>query len=72
MIQLLNLIFANNTILSNFFFFFLVINLHFLIPVVIPEFFIATEELIIPIGIPTKEAKPEMETHLVIAKGKII
>ena len=68
----MNLIFANNTILSNFFFFFLVINLHFLIPVVIPEFFIATEELIIPIGIPTKEAKPEMETHLVIAKGKII
>ena len=68
----MNLIFANNTILSNFFFFFLVINLHFLIPVVIPEFFIATEELLIPIGIPTKEAKPEMETHLVIAKGKII
>ena len=68
----MNLVFANNTILSNFFFFFLVINLHFLIPVVIPEFFIATEELIIPIGIPTKEAKPEMETHLVIAKGKII
>ena len=68
----MNLIFANNTILSNFFFFFLVIDLHFLIPVVIPEFFIATEELIIPIGIPTKEAKPEMETHPVIAKGKII
>ena len=68
----MNLVFANNTILSNFFFFFLVINLHFLIPVVIPEFFIATEELLIPIGIPTKEAKPEMETHLVIAKGKII
>ena len=68
----MNLIFANNTILSNFFFFFLVINLHFLIPVVIPEFFIATEELIIPIGIPTKEAKPEMETHPVIAEAKII
>ena len=68
----MNLIFANNTILSNFFFFFLVIDLHFLIPVVIPEFFIATEELIIPIGIPTKEAKPEMETHPVIAEAKII
>ena len=68
----MNLVFANNTILSNFFFFFLVINLHFLIPVVIPEFFIATEELIIPIGIPTKEAKPEMETHPVIAEAKII
>ena len=68
----MNLIFANNTILSNFFFFFLVINLHFLIPVVVPEFFIATAELIIPIGIPTKEAKPEMETHPVIAEAKII
>ena len=68
----MNLVFANNTILSNFFFFFLVINLYFLIPVVIPEFFIATEELIIPIGIPTKEAKPEMETHPVIAEAKII
>ena len=68
----MNLVFANNTILSNVFFFFLVINLYFLIPVVIPEFFIATEELIIPIGIPTKEAKPEMETHPVIAEAKII
>ena len=28
-------------------------------------------ELVIPIGIPTKEEKTEMETHPVIAEGKI-
>ena len=28
-------------------------------------------ELVIPIGIPTKEAKAEMETHLVIAEMTI-
>ena len=39
-----------------FFFFFLIMNF----PVA---------ELIIPIGIPTQEAKEEMETHLVIVKA---
>ena len=28
-------------------------------------------ELVVPIGIPTKEAKAEIETHLVIAETKI-
>ena len=54
-----NLDFANNTILSCFFFFFLFIGLYFLIPAIITQ---------IPTGIPTKEAKAEMETHLVIVE----
>ena len=64
--MLFNLDFANNTILSCFFFFFLIIDLYFLIPAVITQIFNPIVELAIPIGIPTKEAKAEMETHPVI------
>ena len=52
--MLFNLDFANNTIFSCSFFFFLIIA-----------------ELVIPIGIPTKEAKTEMETHPVVVEAKI-
>ena len=55
--MLFNLDFANNTILSCVFFVFLIIDLYFLIPVVITQSFDLTAELVIPIGIPTKEAK---------------
>ena len=68
---LFNLDFANNTILSIFFFFFLIINLYFLIPAVIAQIFNRIMELITPIGIPTKETKAEMETHLVTVEPKI-
>ena len=42
--MLLNLDFANNTILPCFFFFFLIIDLYFLIPAVITQFFIAVAD----------------------------
>ena len=52
-----NLDFANNAILSCFFFFFLIMDLYFLIPVVITQIFNPIAELVIPIGIPIKETK---------------
>ena len=51
--MLFNLDFANNTILSCFLFFFLIIDLHFLITAVITQLLNPTTELVIPIGIPT-------------------
>ena len=47
--MLFNLDFANNKILSCFFLFFLIINLHFLIPTVITQIFNPITELVIPI-----------------------
>ena len=49
--MLFNLDFASNPILS-YFLFFIITDLHF-----------SVAELVIPIGIPTKEAKAEIETH---------
>ena len=43
--------------------FFLIIELYFLIPAVITQIFNPIVELAVPIGILTKEAKAEMETH---------
>ena len=48
--------------------FFLIINLYFLITAVITQIFNPIAELAIPIGIPTKEAKAEIETHPVISE----
>ena len=50
-----------------FLFLFLFIDWYFLIPAVITEIFNPTVELAIPIGVPIKEGKAEMETHPVIA-----
>ena len=58
--MLFNLDFSNNTILS-YLFFFLIIGLYYLIPEVIG----------IPLGIPIKEAKAEIEIHPVIVETKI-
>ena len=66
-----NLDFASNTILSYFFFYFLIIDLYFLIRAVIAQTFISIAEVVIPTGIPTKKAKGEMEIHPVIAGAKI-
>ena len=66
--MLFNLDFANNTILSCVFFFFLIIDLYFLIHAVITQIFNPIAELVIPIGISTKEAKAETETHPTIIK----
>ena len=65
--MLFNLDFANNTILSCFFFFFLIIDLNLLIPEVIAQI----AEVVIHIGIPSKEAKAEIEIHPVTTKAKI-
>ena len=43
--------------------FFLIIELYFLIPANITQFFNHIAELISPIGIPTKEAKAEIKMH---------
>ena len=59
---LFSLDFANDNIWSCFFFFFLIIEPHFLVPAVITEIFYPIAQFKLPIGIPTKEAKAEMET----------
>ena len=64
-----NLDFAHNTILSCFFFFFLIIYLYLLIAAVITQIFNSIAELVIPMGIPTKEVKAEMETHPVTVEA---
>ena len=66
--MLVNLDFANSTILSSLFFYFLIIDLYFLIPVVIAQIFNPIAELVTPIGITTKEAKTEIETHQVFVE----
>ena len=68
--MLFNLDFANNPILC-IFFFFLIIDLYFLIPAAIAQIFNPIAELVIPIGIPIKEAKAESEIHPVIVEAKI-
>ena len=69
--MLFELDFAKNTILSCFFFFFLISDLYLLIPAVITQSFNPIAELVIPIGILTKEAKAEMEMHPVIVEIKM-
>ena len=62
-----DLVFANNTISSCLFLFFLIIDLHFLVPAVIAQIFNPTANT----GIPTKEAKAEIETHSVTVDATI-
>ena len=69
--MLFNFDFANNTILLGFIFFSLIIDLYFLTPAVIAQMFKLIAELAIPMGIPIKEAKAEIETHPVIVGAKI-
>ena len=66
-----NLAFASNSILLCFLFF-LIIGLYCLIPAVIALILYHTAELVTPLGIPTKEAKLEIEIHPVIAEAKIL
>ena len=47
------------------------IDLYYLIPCVIAQIVTSTAELVIPIKIPTKEAKAEMKANPVIAEIKI-
>ena len=50
---------------------FVVIDLEVLITAVIMQIFNSIAELVIPIGIPTKEEKAEMEKHEVTVQVKI-
>ena len=68
--MLFKLDFANNTILTCFFFFFLNIDLYF-IPAAIAEIFNPIAELVILMGIPSKETKEDIEIHPVIVEAKI-
>ena len=65
------LVFAHNAISSCFVSFFLIINLYFLILAIIAQIFNPLVELIIPLEISIKEAKAEMEIHIVSAKAKV-
>ena len=70
--MLFNLDFANDTILSGFFFFSLIVNLYVLVSAVITQIFNPIADLLIPTGISTKEATEEMEIYLVTVEIKII
>ena len=68
---LFNLDFADKTILSCFFIFSLIIDLYFLIPAAIAQSFNPIAKLVVPVGIPSKEAKAEIEIHPAIVQAKI-
>ena len=65
-----NLDLAYNTILSCFIFFFLIIDLHFLIPAAMSQIFNSIAELVVPLGMSIKEVKEEIEIYLVIVEAK--
>ena len=70
--MLFNLDFGSNTIFSFLFFFSLIIGSYFVIVAAVALIFNPVVEFVIPIGIPSKAAKAEIEMYLVIAKTKII
>ena len=53
------------------FFFFFIIDLYFLIPVVIEQIFILTEELVIPTGTKTNEPNAEIQMQAVTVETRI-
>ena len=65
-----NLVFANNTILSCFFFFISIIDLHFLIPAVTAQIVELTAELAIPTETTTNEANVETKTRALTTETK--
>ena len=67
--MLFNLDFANSTISSCFFFFFLITGLYSLIPTAIAQSFTPFAELIIPIGLPSREVNAEIEIIPVIVEA---
>ena len=69
--MLFNSDFVKNTILSCFFFFFLIIDLYFLIPATITQIFKPVAKLVIYIGTRSKEANDEIDIYPVIAEAKI-
>ena len=69
--MLFNLVFANSAVASCFFFFSLVIDLYSLISAVIEQIVNPFVKLVIRIGIPSKEAKVEIEIHPVTTEARI-
>ena len=51
--------------------FFLIIDSYVLIPAAIAQTFNTISELVIPIGIPSKEAKADIEIHLVTGEAMV-
>ena len=68
--MLFNFDFADNTLVM-LLFLFLIIKLYFLIAAAIKQILNPTAELVIPIGLLTKEAKTEMEANPVTVEPKI-
>ena len=68
--MLFNIDFAKNIISSCFVFFFLIIDLYFLTLAVTAQIFNPIADLIIPIEIPSKEAKAKIEIHPLTAEAK--
>ena len=66
--MLFDLDFAINTILSCSSLFFLIIDLYFFLPIAIAPTFNAIKELVISIGITSKEVKAEVEIHPISPK----
>ena len=54
-----------------YFFVFLIIDLYFLIPAAVAQIFNPIAEFAIPIRIPSKEAKAEIDMHAVTEEAKI-
>ena len=69
--MLFNLVTANNTTLSCFFFLLLIINLWILIAAIIAQIFNPIAELVIHLGIPSKDTKAEIKMHLVTVEAKL-
>ena len=69
--MLFSLDFANRAALSCFSFFFLIIDLQFLVNAVIVQIVNHIAGIVIPIGIPSKEVKSEIERLPVITEAKI-
>ena len=65
------LVSVNSAISWFIFFFFLIIDLYFLILAIITQIFNSIAELITPLEMLIKEAKSEMEIHTVTAKTKL-
>ena len=69
--MLFSLDFHNNAMLPCFFFFFLVIDVYFLILAAIEQIFNPITELVIPVRIPSKEVKADIDIQPVIVEAKV-
>ena len=69
--MLFSLDFHNNAMLPWFFFFFLVIDVYFLILAAIEQIFNPITELVIPVRIPSKKVKADIDIQPVIVEAKV-